>query len=268
MAAVTYSNEDLNRFWLQILGDGAIIVLNAFSPKEVEKAKQAKELADRFDTLALRANENPTADQLSQINREAYQSAQDFRKFTLLTAKKLLTEDFHLDVKPSLLNNYINETEKYLDLLNTYMNNRKPEFDPIQEEIFWLPVFMHQSYYISSNVGFYQKESRERALNFADILNEYRAFSVELRGMSAIGTSDFPMAREHHRAVLNVLNEYYEFLTSLISLHQRATMPGSMSLLYLERSRRIVCFYLWEASEFLNALPPNCDPYAQRVSSL
>ncbi len=267
MAAVTYSNEDLNRFWLQILGDGAIIILNGLSPKEVEEATQAKALAGRFDDLALRCNQSPTPEQLAQINNEAYKVAQDFRKFILQTARKVLTEDFHLDLKPSLLNNYANETERYLDLLSTFMQNRKPTYNPIQEEIIWLPVFMHQSYYIASNVGYFQKESREKAQNYADILNEYWAFSQLLRGMSRIGTDDFPMAREHHRDVINVISEYYEFLTSLIFLQTRATMPGSMSLLYLDRSRRIVCFYLKEFAVFLDSSAPECDPYAQRISS-
>jgi hypothetical protein len=268
MATVTYSNEDLNRFWLRILGDGALIILNALSPKEAEAAKQVRALAERFDSLALRSNENPTAEQMVQINKEAFQTAQDFRMFLLLTAKKFLTEDFHLDVKPSLLNNYVNETERYLDLLNTFMQNRKPVFDQIREEIFWLPVFTHQTYYIASNVGYYQKENREKAQNYTDILNEFWAFSMELDMMSLIGTGDFPMAREHHRAVVNVLNDYYEFLTSLIALQKRATMPGSLPMLYLDRSRRIVCFYLREAAVFLDSEAPDCDPYAQRISSL
>ena len=268
MAAVTYSNTDLNRFWLQILGDNALITLNSLSPQETEDARQARALVDRFDALALRANQDPTAEQTAQINREAFGATQDLRKYFLLTARNFLTKNFYLDIQPAILNNFVNATEKYLDLLNAFMQGKQPEFDPILEEIFWLPIFTQQSNYIADNVGYFQKENRENALNLADIFFEYWSFSVVLHGLSRIGKDDFPVATEHHRAVVTALNDYYEFLTSLVALQQQQGIPGSMSLLYMDRSRRMACFFLRQAARFSDTQAPECDPYAQRISSV
>lgn len=268
MAAVPYSNTDINRFWLQILGDNALIILNALSPDETEEAGRAAELAKRLDALALRANQNPTADQTARINREAYQAAQDLRTYILQILTSLLTRKLHIDLKPTVINLFVDETEKYLSMLNAFMQNKKPEYNPVLEEIFWLPVFSVQNRYIADNVGYFQIENRDKALRLATVLNEYRGHSLELHGMARIGTEDFPMAREHHIVVLDVLNGYYEFLKNLVALQQQKMQPGSISLLYLDRSRRMVCFYLMQAAVFLDMKAPDCDPYAKRISTV
>lgn len=268
MASVTYSNEDLNRFYLQAIADYSLMVLNAFSPGETEDSKQAKTTADRFDALVIRANNTPTEEQMVQLNKDAFRAAQDFRRFILLIEKKVLTQDFHLDLKLTSLNNFVSQAEKYLDDLNMYMNNKMPKFDPIQLEIFWLPFFVSQSNYIASNVGDFQMENREKALHFADILNDYWTFSKVIKGMTRIGTDEFQMAIEHHKTVINVMNEYYEFLTALLELQRNSNMPGSMSNLYLDHSRRDTCFFLTLMDEYLGFPVPGCDPYAQRESSM
>jgi Protein of unknown function (DUF2935). len=269
MATVTYSNEDINRFWLQIMGDNALILLNSLSPVEAENVRQAEELAKQFDALALRANQSPTANQTAQLNKEAFQATQDLRKFILQIAKKFLTKVFYLDLKPSVVNYFVDETERYLDHLYTFMQNRQPPFNLIQDEIFWLRIFTQQADYIADNVGAYQKKTRERALDMADSLNEYWAFSVELQGFSRIGKETFSIALDHHVAVVNLLREYYEFLTSLIDLQQlMVKIAGSLSLLYLDRSRRMVCLFLRQAAQYSSTELPDCDPYAKRISNL
>lgn len=265
--AATYSNEDLNRFYLQAIADYSLIVLNAMSPGETKEAEQAKAIADRFDALALRIRQTPE-EKISELNKDAFNAAQDFRKFILHIEKLILTQDFHLDLKATSLNNFVNQAEKYLDELNLFMHNQTPTFKPLDFEIFWIPFFISQSNYIASNVGYYQRENRERALKFTDILNDYWAFSKVLKGMTRIGTDEFQMAIEHHRALINVVTEYYEFLTSLIELQRNSNMPGSMSNLYLDRGRRDTCFFLIQMDEYLGFPSPGCNPYAQRESSL
>ena len=268
MAAVTYSNTDLNRFWLQMLGDSALITLNAFSPEEVNETRQAKALADRFDALALRANQNPTADQTAQLNRDAFQATQDLRKFYLQILNLMLTSIFHIDLKPEQINCFVNGTERYLSLLDAFTQNKKPSFDPLLEETFWLPVFTICNRYIAGRLGYFQEQNREKAQKLASVINKYWAYSVQLMGISRIGTEDFPLVQEHHVVVADVLNGYYEFLKNLISLKEQKKQPGSMSLLYLDHSRRMVCFFLKQMAVVIDSKAPDCDPYAERISSI
>ena len=267
MAAVTYSNEDLNRFWLQVMGDNALIMLNALSPQEAMDAPKAEELAKRFDALALRADQKPTPEQTAQINMEAHQAAQDFRKFLLRILNILLTSKYHIDLKPTIIYHFAAEAERYIGMVNIFMQNKKPVYDALQEEIFWLPLFSIQNRYIADSLGYFQVQNRNSARNLAFYFSNYAAYSVELKGLSRIGTEDFPLAQEHHIAVADLLNTYFKFLNNLISLQQRKRIPGSMSLLYLDRSRRILCRFIKQMAVYLDSEVPECDHFAKRISS-
>lgn len=268
MAAVTYSNEDLNRFWLQIMGDNALVVYNALSPREASDAPKAKALADRLDALLERASQNPTPSETAQINKEAYQAAQDLRSFFLSLLKPLLTSKYPINLKPTHLNLFTDEAERYMVLLRDFMQKKTPKFDPLLEEIYWLPILSIHNRYIADNISYYQPRNRESAQKYAELIDTYGGFSEILQGLSQFGTSDFPMAREHHIAVVDLLNGYYEFLNNLVRLQQQRKLPGSISLLYLDRSRRILCYFLGQMAQYLESKAPDCDPYAKRISTI
>lgn len=267
MADATYSNEDLNRFWLNILADNVLVISNSISPQQTVDVPRARALADRFDALALRANQNPTAAQTDQLNKDAFQATQDLRQFFLHVLDSMLTSRYSIYLKPAIINAFVNETEKYLSQLNAYMQNKKPVFDPLAEEIFWFPIFSFQNRYIADNLGYYQVQNRQRAQDLANYLSNYQKYSRVLQDISRIGTQDFPLAREHHIATTEVLNTYYRFLNNLVNLQRKRELPGSMSLLYLDRARRMLCFYLKQMAAFLGTSAPDCDPYAKRISS-
>lgn len=262
MADIMPTNEELNRFSLNLLADNMLVIRNSLSPVEQQEAATAKALADRLDALADSAGKSATPEN----NRRAFDAAQDARRFVLHILNRMLTEDFHVDLKPATINLLATEAERYLDVLDMYMKGGRPEYDPIQEEILWLPIFTVQARYIADNVGYFQKRNRERASDLADVLNEYWSFSTELQGMKRAGQGYRVLANGHHDAVASVLREFYEFLTSIISLLQLKQMPGSLSLLYLDRARRMVCFYLMQWSKSINETPLDCNPYSKRAS--
>jgi Protein of unknown function (DUF2935). len=267
MATVTYKNTDTNRFWLNLFADNALLVYNALSPVEQEYTSQAKSFADKFDALALRANQNPTAAQTAQINREARQVLQDFRTYLLRLLDAVLVSNYWIALKPAVLNYFVDEAERYLTLINSFEQNRTPAYSPLFEEIYWLRNFSIQNRYIADNIGYFLVRNRETAQNFADILTNSEAYSYVLYGLSRIGTEDFPMAREHHIEVFELLEGYYDFLSNLIVLQQQRKLPSSISLLYLDRARRILCYYLKNMALYLDTKAPDCDPYAKRISS-
>lgn len=262
MASLFISNEELNRFALNLLADDTLVIRNALSPVEQQEAANAKALADRLDALSASTGASATPEN----NKQAMAAAQDTRRFYLHILNRMLTEDFHIDIKPATVNLFANETERYMDLLNIFMNGRTPEFDPIEEEIFWLPIFTVQARYIADNAGYYQLRTRERANELANVLDDYWSYSIELRGFKRAGQGYRILANGHHDAVDAVLREFYEFLTSIIELLRVKQLPGSFSLLYLDRARRTVCFYLTQWARSINANAPDCDPYSKRVS--
>lgn len=268
MATVEYSNQDINRFWLNILADNSLVIYNAFSPANVEDARYAKELANRLDNLSSRAEQNLTGDQLTQFNSDAYTAIQNYRLFLITILNTILTKRIHFDLKPEMVNDMINMAEYYTYLLSTFMRGKQPAFNPILEDIFWLPTFVKQNIYIADNIGQYDSIYRERAKKFAYVFNENLEIAMELQGFTRIGKTDFPVVKEHHKLMQEIMTNYYEYLSNLITLVDENKVPGSLSVLFLDRSRRLACFYLINLSIINNNKKPICEPYAHRRSSL
>lgn len=267
MAESRISNEDFNRFFLNLLADNALVVYNALSPDEIEIARLAKAYTQRLDALARRADAVTAAD-LPVLNKDSLQAAQELRKFFINILDRKTSEDFHLDLKATSINSFTKETEKYLETLDAFIHNRIPAYNPIDEEVFWLLLFANLSKNISDNLGNFQKRYRDQANELAQTLSQYWAFSVELHGIiSSVGDRYTRLADEHHVAVNETLLELYEFISTLIRLQRESRIPGSLSLLYLDRGRRMVCFYMLQWARSINAPAPGCNPYAPRISS-
>lgn len=269
MATVTYSNEDENRFWLRMMGDNALLIHNSLTPEEIDDARQAKVFVDWYDNLVLQADKPfPTDEEMTKLNSAAIQATKDFRQFVLNLLKGILTEKYKIAFKPAILNNMITMADEYLYLLNSFIQKRQPVYDSIIEDLLWLPLLIPNAKYIADNIGYFQRMNREKAQDYSRLFEEYMLYAMELQGLTRIGTQDFPLALEYRSALENTVREYLEFLSAIITLVQNGKEIGTLSLLYLQRSNRALCYYLAKLSELSNSAKPDCNPYAMRLSSI
>ncbi|MEI6102147.1 MAG: DUF2935 domain-containing protein, partial [Eubacteriales bacterium] len=125
MADIMLTNEDYNRFYLNLLADNALVIRNALSPEEETDAKRAKEIADKLDALTSTAGKTAT----EENNRQAFETAQEARRFFLHILNRMLTENFHVDLKYAALNLFASEAEKYMDILHSFMKGSRPLYD-------------------------------------------------------------------------------------------------------------------------------------------
>ena len=268
MAAVTYSNIDENRFWLQIMGDNALLLLEAIHTDDTASIQQARNSFQQFENLLNRAKQNLTTEQLSKLNQDAYSAAQDARSFYLKLLKMQLTESYFIFFKQAILNNMVTLAEHYMYLLSTFARNQQPSFDPKVQDIFWLPIFITQSKHISDTVGFYEVNLRDRAERYATIFQNYLLFAMELQGLLRIETANFPIAYTYRKRLENTLRDYAGFLVELILTVQQNGMPGTLSVLYLDRSYRLLCYYLTKLTTLADTDKPACYPDSPRLSTV
>jgi hypothetical protein len=268
MADITYSNTDENRFWLQIMSDNARIILYGVPPEQA-RTRQATALIRQFDELLVKARQNLTPQELDQLNHNALSAAWDMRNFALNILKLQITQNYTILLKPEMFNNMISLADHYIHLLNLFMQNMQPSFNPIDQDTFWLPIFTTQARYIAENVGFFETQYRQRAESLAnDFINRF-TFSIQLKSISSlIGTKDFPIAAEHRRRLNDLLKEYATLLVDLIILIQKNRLPGSLSLLYLDREYRMVCYYTTKLAVLSDIPKPACDPASLRISDV
>ena len=268
MAVVIYSNAEINQIGLSILGDYAYMLVKAIKSDDPARIQQAQNFAVRFDALYDRAGQELTQEESTHLNKDSFALSREFRTYVLDILKVVLTIGYEVYFKPTVLSHIINFADYYMIMLNTFLLGRKPTFDPIVQDIFWLPVFATQCRYIADNVGYYSRTQRKRALEFAEILNEKYIFAIELQGLTQIGTDDFPIAKAHRREVDAILKEYAQFLVGILLEERRNEIPGTLSLLYLDSAYRQLCTYSTELAVFSGNNKPACDPFASRYSLL
>lgn len=269
MAHITYSNTDENRFWLQIIGDYARLVIRAFSPDETGDIQQARAFIDQFDSLLVRARQNLTADQLAALNKEAFTATLNIQKFFLRLLGMQVKDGHPFFLTPSVMDNAITFTAQYLYLLNSFINNKQPDaLNAIQLDTFWLPVFIQIAKIISDSLGIYQVKPRQKLDHFASLLTGFFLSSVELQGITRIGTSDFPIIHQYKKDLNITLTDFSRDLESLIALKQQNRIPGVLSGLYLDRSYRLICYYLRQQAVLADSEQPGCDPARPRLCNL
>lgn len=260
MANITYSNTDENRFWLQIIGDFARLLIQAISPDQSSEIQRAKDFISQFDKLLLRAHQNLTTDQLAQLNKDAYAAVENIQRFFLQMLSLQIRSGYPILINPAVINNAVSFSEEYLRLLKAFIKNEQPAADTaIQMDVNWLPRSIQMSKIIFESLGIYQTELRQKVESFSDRLTGLFLNSIELNGMTRIGTSDFPIMNQHQKEVVNTLNDFYKFLGSIISLRRQNALPGTLSVLYLDRAMRMICYFLRKLTILTDFEQPDCD---------
>lgn len=269
MAESTYSNVEENRFWLQIIGDYARLLIHAIPPEDTNELRQMRTYIQTFDSLLDRSRQNLKLDELKQLNEEAYAATKDIRGFFLQLLNMQVRGAYPLLIKPAIISNVISFTEEYLYILGYFLKGEQPPMRQACElNIFWLLIFSEIARVISEDLGFYQSGLRARADAFADEFVNLMLSCMELQGIARIGTADFPIAREYHANVMRALVEFDKYLSELLELSRQNKMPGTLSVLYLDRSRRMLCYYMRQLAALTGMGAPDCNPASPRLSNV
>ncbi len=267
MATLTYNNHFEIRFWSEIMGDNARIILQALHPDDTAEIAKARKYITQFDNLVNRMGKKLSSDELTLINDEAFEATENIRQYFLHILDLQMTQGFLILIKPLLINHMVDLASEYLRILYAFIHNRLPAFDPIDQDILWLPTFLAQSKYVSDNVGFYENDTRQEAEQYAFKFQNLFNFSLELKGISRIGKRNFPIENKHRRDMEQTLRDYANFIAKVMLNVQRYETPGILSLEYMDRANRILCYYLKQLSTLSNSVEPECDPASPRLSN-
>jgi hypothetical protein len=172
-------------------------------------------------------------------------------------------------IKPSIINNAVTMAQEYLYLLDSFINNKQPKTGTaVQLQLYWLPTFIQITKVIIDSLGIYQVGLRRQAEDFSNDFINLLLSAIELEGVSRINAPDYPILNEHNKEVQQTLKEFSKFVESLISLRQQNRTPGTLSVLYLDRTNRIVCYVLRKLATLTDSELPECDPARPRVSNI
>jgi len=269
MAEYTYSNAGENRFWLQIIGDYARLLIHGIPPEDENELRQMRTHIQTLDGLLARARQDLTPEELKKLNEDANAATRDIRGFFLQLLNMQIRGGYPILVKSPIISNAIDFADEYLFLLDAFMKNGQPPARRLCDiNIFWMFIFTEISKVISGDLGFFEKDLRERADEFTQDFTNLLMACMEMLGLSKIGTMDFPFVTQHNQRLMQKTKEFYAYLTELIELSRQNRLPGTVSMLYLDRTRRMICYYMRQLGALTGQDAPDCNPASPRMSNI
>jgi hypothetical protein len=267
VAEYIYSNEKENRFWLQIIGDNTIIISNKL-PSNDPDAERAGQFANRLDALLARARQDLPAVELDKLNREASAEVMRIRGFILGMIREQLTKGKVTYIIPLYLNNIVSYIDKYLYLLSAFIQNKNPEYIPIEQDLYWLPILYTDAWFLHDNSGIFLKEIRQKAMALSGNLSELYEYATLQKGLNRIGTTEFPMREEYRKNVRDTVESFAVLAVDLIGLVRIYKLPGTLTLLDLDSLYRRLCYYMTQLNITANVPHPACEPDSPRLSTV
>lgn len=256
----TIQNE--NRFWLQVMGDKARIITNELYTDQTADIAEARSFIVRFDSLLAEARQR---EEQSELNPQAYQAVQDFRRFVLQLIRTQLQQTTIVGITPSSLSIIVNETEIYLDILYAAMHQTAFTGTAMDVIIVWMVNYVIGSIHLMDNIGATFVEYRDKAEGFSKKFATLYLRAYVMNGMRRTGLEEFAAMDALYNDVAATMTEYAEYVVDLTLMMKKRVVLGTLTMLYLDHYYRLICYFMHKLSSVSNIKPPACDPTAPRI---
>ncbi len=262
--STTFETSNLTdlKFGFQLLGDYARFISNALSPESAAEAQKAKAFIALFDEMYTKSGNALSGTKLADLNRQAFQDVQDFRKYALQVLRGQISKTIIISLDPQTLNMMVNTAELLLDGLGAYMRNTFPDTSHLTST--WLQNIYTSTLLIQDRLGILFYGAREKAGEFANTFLHLYNKSLMLDGMRRTGLDKIAPFGHFCKEIKSQLTSYAEYLVDLISLITNNEYIGLLTLLEVDSIYRRVCFFLTKLAQISEIKAPACDPTAPR----
>ncbi len=254
-----------NQFWIQILGDYARLIRNSLYPTAGIEVERADSFIAQIDELLQRSRQKMAGEQMKLFNQQVFGGVQDFRKFILHILKHQISEKNMIVMNSSTLNEYVTDTERYMDILDTYMKSASI-INPVADNITWLLKIYMGATHLQDSIGIDFIEYKRKASVFANAALDLYLRSYVTIGLRRTNLRSYPALEQLMADIQNEMTRYAEYLVDLILLIKEKRLLGSITLLDLDNQYRQTCYYLTKLAMFSEIRPPVCDPATPRDS--
>ncbi|RXT05249.1 DUF2935 domain-containing protein [Ammoniphilus sp. CFH 90114] len=257
-----------HRFWLQVLGDHARMLLDQLSPKEQEEVKKAQNFIQVFDQLLIQARQNLAEKELASLTNTAKKQAEEIRGFKLHLIRRHLTEQIAIGFPPTFINHMVNEVEEYLRILDFLTKGTvPPPMHPVHHHLVWLLDAAGHSAGIAADLDMVEKKLKKQSEKFAMTFEQFYIKAVEVAGYMRTSLQHFPaLDRFNHQVEVEIL-VFTQFLRELEAMELQQKVLSTLAPLILDHMAREECYYLTKLAEVNAARPPQCDPTKPRTEA-
>ncbi|MBR0599969.1 DUF2935 domain-containing protein [Sinanaerobacter chloroacetimidivorans] len=254
-----------HRFWLQIMGDHAFFIYNALSPGELSRIEKANYFFEGFQALLEEARKPLSEIETQNLTRDALKHTLDFRAYQLELLRDELVGEIVLGISPTFMNHMLNESEEYIRIMNSLLNNEIPVATPLHLHKLWLPDASGHAEIIESGLDGVERSLKETSADFEEKFNGLAYKTDQFIGYTRTGVFEFPALNRLNEEADSTMLSFMEFIqrVALLKISKRAL--GTLMPLIADHMFREECYYLTQLSKVSQVARPNCDPARPRI---
>lgn len=256
-----------HQFWLQVLGDHSRFIFDSLSPKEKPFIEEAKKFINIFDDLLKISRKSISEDELSTLNRNAYEASIKLRQFKLNIIAKQIVDKITISLPPTFINHMVNELEEYLFNLVNLLGGNDPKPGPIHLHLLWLPDGSGHAAGIASELDPTEKDLIKLSKEYVKEFDNLYLKVIEYNGYTRTGICNFNALKSLNIYTDRVMSKFKKFLKELQDAVEDNRVLGTLTPLLLDHMFREECYYLTKLSMVSEISEPECDPRKPRVES-
>lgn len=255
-----------HRFWLQILGDHSRFILLSLAPSETEHIITAQEFILLFDSLLKTAQQFLSEQELEELNKSSYEAASRVRDFKLELLTMALDSDRTSGLAPTFLNDMLNETEEYLNLMIA-MHNRIPLLrHPLHYHMLWLSDAAGHAALVSASLDRCEQALIHQACRYELQFQDLYRKALHMNGYLRTQLKQFPALTRMNEQSAAAVTDFIEFLDTLRDQRMDQRILGTLHPLMADHMSRESCYYLWKLSAITKTMRRlDCDPTRPRL---
>jgi hypothetical protein len=250
------------------MGDHARFIFNTLSSIEKKEIQIAAYYIQSFDRLLEQSRRRKSEDELSSINKEAYEQTIEFRMFKLELLRRALLGKIIIGLTPTFINHMVNELEEYLRILTDLVAGKPvPVFDALHHDFLWLPDAAGHAAAIASDLDPVEKPLIKKSEQFEGHFQQLYNKSIEMAGYMRTNLKDFPAFRRLHMEVDIEMTLFVAFLKEIEEMELTAVVLDRISPLMPDHMMREECYYLTKLAQLQLVSNPNCQADKPRIQS-
>lgn len=253
-----------HQFWLQIMGDHARFIFYSLAPVE-EEIQTANEFIRVYDDLLRNAHSRLTSTGLEELNKNAYNTTYDFKKFKLHLLSLTLKDDLKIHLPPSFFNHMLNELEEYMLLLEGFNEGSIPQYHLIHYHLQWLSDAIGHAASIAATLDEVEEDVILLSKRFQAIFTGLYLKSIQINGYLRTNLSTIPSLERLNQQVENEILPFMDLLIQIRDQRINKTLLGTLMPLMADHMAREECYYLMKLSQTTRTTEPGCNPARQRV---
>ena len=252
-----------NRFWLRIMLEHLYIIMNALNYREADEHRTAQSMVKGYNELLERAWEPLSSTQLKQLNEDAYKITQEIRKFKLHLLRRQLTQTIGFELNSGLTSRLLNEAEWYLNILGTFLQEKKYVVHTVPLHLLWLSDAAGHAEIIANSLNYSSQGLKEKTQDYQKQFIALYVRAAELGGFLRIGEEKFPAFEQFNEDVNTRLTDFTEFFVDLNAKIISGKVPATIAPVTLDHMYREECYSLTILSGVSKIRAPVCDPTVQ-----